>query len=57
MKGSFGPSVGNLREVAAEVAPSTRVVYVQSPLWRPEGRPPRPQDIASIGIYAGIGRR
>jgi S-adenosyl methyltransferase len=30
---------------------------VQAPLWRPDGRQPRPKDLAKIGIYAGIGRR
>lgn len=30
---------------------------VQAPLWRPEGKPPRPKDLAKIGIYAGVGRR
>jgi S-adenosyl methyltransferase len=28
---------------------------VQAPLWRPDGRPPRPKDLAKIGIYAGVG--
>jgi hypothetical protein len=30
---------------------------VQAPLWRPEGRRPRPKDLAKIGIYAGVGRK
>jgi len=30
---------------------------VQAPLWRPDGRRPRPKDLAKIGIYAGIGRK
>jgi hypothetical protein len=30
---------------------------VQAPLWRPDGRPPRPKDLAKIGIYAGVGRK
>jgi S-adenosyl methyltransferase len=30
---------------------------VQAPLWRPEGKPPRPRDLAKIGMYAGVGRR
>jgi hypothetical protein len=30
---------------------------VQAPLWRPDGRPPRPRDLEKIGIYAGIGRK
>jgi hypothetical protein len=30
---------------------------VQAPLWRPEGRRPRPRDLAKIGIYAGVGRK
>jgi hypothetical protein len=29
---------------------------VQAPLWRPDGRPPRPRDLEKIGIYAGVGR-
>jgi S-adenosyl methyltransferase len=29
---------------------------VQASLWRPEGRPPRPKDLARIGIYAGVGQ-
>jgi hypothetical protein len=30
---------------------------VQAPLWRPDGRQPRPKDLAKIGVYAGVGRR
>jgi hypothetical protein len=30
---------------------------VQAPLWRPEGRRPRPRDLEKIGIYAGVGRK
>jgi hypothetical protein len=30
---------------------------VQAPLWRPDGTPPRPKDLAKIGIYAGVGRK
>jgi hypothetical protein len=30
---------------------------VQAPLWRPDGRRPRPRDLEKIGIYAGVGRR
>ena len=30
---------------------------VQAPLWRPEGKRPRPRDLAKIGIYAGVGRK
>jgi len=30
---------------------------VQAPLWRPDGKPPRPKDLAKIAIYGGIGRR
>jgi hypothetical protein len=30
---------------------------MQAPLWRPDGRPPRPRDLAKIGIYAGVGRK
>jgi len=29
---------------------------VQVPLWRPDGPPPRPRDLAKIGIYGGLGR-
>ena len=29
---------------------------VQAPLWRPDGRAPRPKDLAKVGIYAGVGR-
>jgi hypothetical protein len=29
---------------------------VQVPLWRPDGKPPRPRDLAKIGIYGGVGR-
>jgi hypothetical protein len=28
---------------------------VQAPLWRPDARPPRPKELARIGIYAGVG--
>jgi len=30
---------------------------VQAPLWRPDGRPPRPKDLAKIGVYAGVGQK
>ena len=30
---------------------------VQVPLWRPDGKPPRPKDLSKIGIYGGVGRR
>jgi hypothetical protein len=30
---------------------------VRAPLWRPDGRAPRPKDIAKVGIYAGVGRK
>jgi S-adenosyl methyltransferase len=30
---------------------------VQAPLWRPDGRLPRPRDLEKIGIYAGVGRK
>jgi hypothetical protein len=30
---------------------------VQAPLWRPDGQPPRPRDLAKLGIYAGVGRK
>jgi S-adenosyl methyltransferase len=30
---------------------------VQAPLWRPEGRRPRPRDLEKIGIYAGLGHK
>lgn len=30
---------------------------VQAPLWRPDGKPPRPRDLAKIGIYAGVGSK
>jgi hypothetical protein len=30
---------------------------VQAPLWRPDGRRPRPKDLDKIGIYAGVGRK
>jgi hypothetical protein len=30
---------------------------VQAPLWHPDGKPPRPRDLAKIGIYAGVGRK
>ena len=29
---------------------------VQVPLWRPDGQPHRPRDLAKIGIYGGVGR-
>jgi SAM-dependent methyltransferase len=29
---------------------------VQVPLWRPDDKPPRPRELAKIGIYGGIGR-
>ena len=30
---------------------------VRAPLWRPNGRRPRPRDLEKIGIYAGVGRK
>ena len=30
---------------------------VQAPLWRPDGRRPRPRDLEKIGIYAGVGAK
>ena len=30
---------------------------VQAPLWRPDGRRPRPRDLEKIGIYAAVGRK
>jgi hypothetical protein len=30
---------------------------VQAPLWRPEGKRPRPRELEKIGIYAGVGRK
>jgi superfamily II DNA or RNA helicase len=30
---------------------------VQVPLWRPEGKPPRPRELARAWIYGGVGRR
>ncbi len=30
---------------------------VQAPLWHPAGKPPRPKDLAKIGIYAGVGSK
>ncbi len=30
---------------------------VQAPMWRPDGKPPRPKELARIGIYAGVGRK
>jgi hypothetical protein len=29
---------------------------VQVPLWRPDHEPPRPRELAKIGIYGGVGR-
>jgi hypothetical protein len=28
---------------------------VQVSLWRPDGKPPRPRDLAKVGIYGGVG--
>jgi hypothetical protein len=30
---------------------------VQVPLWRPDGQPPGPRELAEIGIYGGVGRK
>lgn len=30
---------------------------VQVPLWRPDGKPPAPRELAKIGIYSGVGRK
>lgn len=29
---------------------------VQLPLWRPDGKPPRPKDLSKIWGYGGVGR-
>jgi len=29
---------------------------VQVPLWRPEGKPPRPKDLSKTWVYGGVGR-
>ncbi|MFI0719168.1 SAM-dependent methyltransferase [Streptomyces sp. NPDC021224] len=30
---------------------------VRVPLWRPDGPPPGPDELASIGVYGGVGRK
>jgi hypothetical protein len=30
---------------------------VQAPLWRPDGKLPRPKDLAKIAIYGGVGQK
>jgi len=30
---------------------------VQVPLWRPDGKPPRPRQLAKIGIFGGVARK
>jgi SAM-dependent methyltransferase len=30
---------------------------VQMPLWRPDGKPPRPKDLSKVWGYGGVGRR
>ena len=30
---------------------------VQAPLWRPDGKPPRPKELVKIGIYGGVGHK
>ena len=30
---------------------------VQLPLWRPDGKPPRPKDLSKVWGYGGVGRR
>jgi S-adenosyl methyltransferase len=30
---------------------------VQVPLWRPDGRPPRPKELARIWVYGGVARK
>jgi hypothetical protein len=30
---------------------------VQVPLWRPDDKPPRPRELAKIGIYGGVGQK
>jgi hypothetical protein len=30
---------------------------VQLPLWRPDGKPPRPKDLSKVWGYGGVARR
>ena len=30
---------------------------VQVPLWRPDGKPPRPKELARAWIYGGVARK
>jgi hypothetical protein len=30
---------------------------VQVPLWRPDGKPPRPQDLGKVWVYGGVARK
>jgi hypothetical protein len=30
---------------------------VQAPLWRPDGKPPRPKELARIWVYGGVARK
>ena len=30
---------------------------IQAPLWRPDGKRPRPKDLEKLGIYVGVGRK
>ncbi|NUP37865.1 MAG: SAM-dependent methyltransferase [Streptomyces sp.] len=30
---------------------------VQVPLWRPDGQPPGPEELAAVGVYGGVGRK
>ena len=30
---------------------------VQVPLWRPDGKPPRPRELARAWVYGGVGRK
>jgi hypothetical protein len=29
---------------------------VQVPLWRPDGKPPRPKDLGKVWVYGGVAR-
>ena len=30
---------------------------VQVPLWRPDGRPPRPRELDRVWVYGGVARK
>ncbi|HEY5986036.1 MAG TPA: SAM-dependent methyltransferase [Streptosporangiaceae bacterium] len=59
-KGATAPLVLRSHEQVSEYFGGWDLIepgLVQAPLWRPDSKPPRPRELAKMGIYAGVGRK